>query len=54
MRKIFKIIKEHFILLFGTGLFTYGLFSFDSGHYLGKTGFGLEVGAKYRAINNKK
>jgi len=38
MREIFKIIKQHFILLFGTGLFTYGLFSFDSGAYLGKTG----------------
>ena len=33
MREIFKIIKEHFVLLFGTGLFTYGLFSFDSGYY---------------------
>ena len=26
MREIFKIIKENFILLLGTGLFTYGLF----------------------------
>ena len=31
MREIFKTIKENFILLFGTGLFTYGLFSFDFG-----------------------
>ena len=39
MRDILKTIKEHFILLFGIGLFTYGFFSFDSGYYLGKTGF---------------
>ena len=26
MREMFKIIKENFILLLGTGLFTYGLF----------------------------
>ena len=38
MKEIFKTIKENFILLFGTGLFTYGLFSFDSGYYLGKSG----------------
>lgn len=41
MKEILKIIKEHFILLLGTGLFTYGLFSFDSGYYLGKTGLSL-------------
>jgi hypothetical protein len=35
MREIFKIIKEHFILLLGTGLFTYGLFSFNSKYYEG-------------------
>ena len=35
MREIFKIIKEHFILLLGTGLFTYGLFSFSSSYYTG-------------------
>ena len=35
MRDIFKIIKENFILLLGTGLFTYGLFSFNSEHYEG-------------------
>ncbi|GAI50236.1 unnamed protein product [marine sediment metagenome] len=35
MREIFKIIKEHFILLLGTGLFTYGLFSFKSDYYEG-------------------
>jgi len=33
-----KIIKEHFILLMGAGLFTYGLFSLDSSYYLGKDG----------------
>jgi len=38
MREIFKIIKEHFILLLGTGLFTYGLFSFNSEYYEGITG----------------
>jgi len=43
MREIFKTIKEHFILLFGTGLFIYGLFSFDSGYYLGKTGLRVFV-----------
>ena len=36
MREIFRTIKKHFILLLGMGLFTYGLFSFDSGYYLGK------------------
>ena len=35
MREIFKIIKENFILLSGTGLFTYGLFSFNSSYYSG-------------------
>jgi len=35
MREIFKIIKENFILLLGTGLFTYSLFSFNSGYYKG-------------------
>ena len=35
MREIFKIIKENFILLLGTGLFTYGLFSFNSSYYEG-------------------
>jgi len=39
MKEIFKtIIKEHSILLFGTGLFTYGLFSFDSGRYCDEAG----------------
>jgi len=41
MREVFKTIKEHFTLLLGTGLFTYGLFSFDSDYYLGKTGLSL-------------
>ena len=44
MKEIFKIIKANFILLFGTGLFIYGLFSFDSGYYLGKTGLSFELG----------
>jgi len=35
MRELFKIIKENFILLLGTGLFTYGLFSFKSDYYEG-------------------
>jgi hypothetical protein len=35
MRELFKIIKENLILLLGTGLFTYGLFSFNSGYYIG-------------------
>ena len=35
MREIFKIIKENFILLLGTGLFTYSLFSFNSSSYSG-------------------
>jgi hypothetical protein len=35
MRELFKIIKENFILLLGTGLFTYGLFSFSSSYYTG-------------------
>jgi len=40
MREIFKIIKQHFILLLGTGLFTYGLFSFDSDRHCDKGSFG--------------
>ena len=36
MKETFKTIKEHFILLFGTGLFIYGLFGFDSGYYCGE------------------
>jgi len=35
MKELFKIIKENFILLLGTGLFTYGLFSFSSSYYAG-------------------
>jgi len=35
MREFFKIIKENFILLLGTGLFTYSLFSFKSDYYKG-------------------
>ena len=35
MRELFKIIKENFILLLGTGLFTYSLFSFKSDYYEG-------------------
>jgi len=35
MREIFKMIKECFILILGTGLFTYGLFSFNSDYYVG-------------------
>lgn len=33
MKEILRVIKEHFILLFGTGSFIYGLFNFDSGSY---------------------
>ena len=35
MRELFKIIKNNFILLLGTGLFTYSLFSFNSSYYEG-------------------
>ena len=35
MREFFKIIKENFILLLGTGLFTHSLFSFNSSYYAG-------------------
>jgi len=35
MRELFKIVKENFTLLLGTGLFTYSLFSFDSSSYSG-------------------
>ncbi len=45
MREIFKTIKEYFILLLGTGLFTYGLFSFDSGRHSGVRGFIIRVDA---------
>ena len=43
MKEIFKTIKQHFILLFGTGLFTYGLFSFDSGYYYKGVGFAVRT-----------
>lgn len=29
-KDIYRIIEKHFILLFGTGLFTYSLFNFDN------------------------
>lgn len=29
MKEIFKIIKEHIVLLLGSALFTYGFFSFE-------------------------
>jgi hypothetical protein len=32
-RETLEIIKEHFILLLGTGLFVYSLFSFSSNRY---------------------
>ena len=35
MRELFKIIKENFFLLLGTGVFTYSLFSFNSSYYAG-------------------
>jgi|GEM_PF-4796243 len=41
MGETFKIMKEHFVLLLGTGLFTYGLFSFLSFHRYYKN---LELG----------
>jgi len=34
MRDLFKTIKENFILLLGTGLFTYGLFGFTRFGYV--------------------
>jgi len=36
MRELFKIIKDNFILLLGTGLFTYSLFSFKYYYHIGK------------------
>ena len=36
MRKFFKDIWENFILLLGTGLFTYSLFSFKYYYHIGK------------------
>ena len=36
MRETFKIIKENFILLLGTGVFTYSLFSFKYYYHIGK------------------
>ena len=35
MRELFRIIKENFLLLLGTGLFTYCLFSFNSSYVEG-------------------
>ena len=56
MKKIFRIIKENFILLLGIGLFTYGLFSFNSGYYVarmsgGTTGIRLFPVTTYRYYN---
>jgi len=34
MKELFKIIKENFILLLGTGLFTYGLFNLRVVHFV--------------------
>lgn len=36
MRELFKIIKENFILLLGTGVFTYSLFNFKYYYHIGK------------------
>jgi len=36
MRELFKIIKNNFILLLGTGLFTYSLFNFKYYYHIGK------------------
>jgi len=46
MKEIFRIIKEYFILLLGTGLFTYGLFSFKGNGYISGSpfDFGLNPG----------
>ena len=35
MKESFKIIKENFILLLGTGLFIHSLFNFNSSYYSG-------------------
>jgi hypothetical protein len=35
---VFMIIKEHFILLVGVGLFTYNLFNFDTDRYCNTDG----------------
>jgi hypothetical protein len=49
MKEIFKIIKEHLILLIGTGLFTYGLFSFKGNGYISGFDFGLDLNAGVEA-----
>jgi len=49
MREIFKVIKECFILILGTGLFTYGLFSFNSDYYVG-VNYKLVIGAIFIVI----
>ena len=38
MKETFRIIKKHFILLLGTGLFTCGLFNFNNGVHTGHGG----------------
>jgi len=43
MKEFFKIIGKHFILLFGTGLFIYGLFSLKAGHYGALVGSNMAV-----------
>ena len=35
MRELFRIIKENFLLLLGTGLFSHSLFSFNSSYNRG-------------------
>lgn len=48
MRELFKIIKENFILLLGTGIFTYGLFSFHSSSY---TGLDIPIYEEFKMIS---
>lgn len=38
MKKLIRIIKKHFILLLGVGLFFYNFFNFGSGAYEGLSG----------------
>jgi len=52
LKNNFKIIKEHFIILFGIGSFTYGLFSFSNGVSKGLSGCIRKGGIEFEIFNH--
>ncbi|MFA7385803.1 MAG: hypothetical protein WCZ99_02575 [Candidatus Paceibacterota bacterium] len=51
MRDILKIIKEHFILLSGTGLFVFNLFRFNTGKYCSVGYISIPIIKEFGCVN---